>query len=66
LIHSYGPQNKDKVKEPANENHQLDKVVEMKGINDFFVHVGFLRTETKKLKNRNGKCEGPGKWGSTS
>ncbi len=42
------------------ENHQLGKVVEMKGINSSFVHVGFSRTGTERLKNWNGKCEGPG------
>jgi len=42
------------------KNHQLGKVVEMKGTNDSFVHVGFSRIETKMLKNWSGKCEGPG------
>jgi len=66
LVHSYGPQNNDKVKEPANEvgvlpqNHQLGKVVEMKGTDGSFVHVGFSRTGTERLKNRSGKCEGSG------
>ncbi len=42
------------------ENHQLDKVVEMKGFDGSFVPVGFSRTGTEWLKNRSGKCEGPG------
>jgi hypothetical protein len=42
------------------ENHQLGKVVEMKGIDDSFVPIGFSRTGTERLKNRSGKCEGPG------
>jgi hypothetical protein len=66
LVHSYGPQNNDKIKELANEvaifprNHQLGKVVEMKGTDGSFVHVGFSRTGTERLKNWSGKCEGPG------
>jgi len=66
LVHSYELQNNDKVKEPANEmaifpqNHQLGKVVEMKGIDGSFVPVGFSRTGTERLKNWSGKCEGPG------
>jgi hypothetical protein len=32
----------------------------MKGIDDSFVLVGFSRTETERLKNSSGKCEGPG------
>jgi hypothetical protein len=40
------------------ENHQLGKVVEMKGIDGSFVPVGFSRTE--RLKNWSGKCEGLG------
>jgi hypothetical protein len=65
LVHSYGPQNNDKVKEPAkwqffHENHQLDKVVEMKGTDGSFVPVGFSRIGTKRLKNWSGKCEGSG------
>ncbi len=32
------------------ENHKLDKVVEMKGINGSFVHVGFSRTRIERLK----------------
>jgi hypothetical protein len=53
LIHSYGPQNNDKVKEPANEvavfprNHQLDKVVEMKGIEVLLFLLGFQELEPK-------------------
>jgi hypothetical protein len=39
------------------ENHQLGKVVEMKGS---FVPVGFSRIGTKRLKNWSGECEGPG------
>jgi hypothetical protein len=42
------------------ENHQLGKVVEMKGTHDSFVHVGFSRTRTEMLKNWSEKCEGPG------
>jgi hypothetical protein len=66
LVHSYGPQNNDKVKELANEvavfprNHQLGKVVEMKGIDSSFVLVGFSRIGTERLKNWSGKCEGLG------
>jgi len=66
LVHSYGSQNNDKVKELANEvavfprNHQFGKVVEMKGTDSFFVPVGFSRIGTKKLKNWSGKCEGLG------
>jgi hypothetical protein len=57
LVHSYGPQNNDKVKEPANEvavlprNHQLRKVVEMKRTDGSFVPVGFSKIETERLKN---------------
>jgi hypothetical protein len=32
------------------ENHQLGKVVEMKGTNGYFVPVGFSRTGTERLK----------------
>jgi hypothetical protein len=42
------------------ENHQLGKVVEMKGIDSSFVLVGFSRTGTERLKNWIGKCEGLG------
>jgi hypothetical protein len=42
------------------ENHQLGKVVEMKGTNDSFVPVGFSRTGIERLKNWSAKCEGPG------
>jgi hypothetical protein len=35
----------------SHENHQLGKVIEMKGIDDSFVHVGFSRTGTERLKN---------------
>jgi hypothetical protein len=42
------------------ENHQLGKVVEMKGINSSFVLVEFSRTGTGRLKNWSGKCEGSG------
>jgi len=42
------------------ENHQLGKIVEMKGTDSFFVPVGFSRTGTERLKNWSGKCEGPG------
>jgi hypothetical protein len=42
------------------ENHQLDKVVEMKGIDSSFVPVRFSTTGTKRLKNWSEKCEG---WG---
>jgi len=42
------------------QNHQLGKVVEMKGIDGSFVPVGFSRTGTERLKNWSGKCEGPG------
>jgi hypothetical protein len=41
------------------ENHQLGKVVEMKGTDGSFVPVGFSRIGTERLKNRSGKCEGP-------
>jgi hypothetical protein len=47
------------------ENHQLGKVVEMKGIDGTFVPIGFSRTGTERLKNWSGKCEGPGEGGST-
>jgi hypothetical protein len=33
------------------QNHQLGKVVEMKGIDDSFVPVGFSRTGIERLKN---------------
>jgi hypothetical protein len=33
------------------ENHQFSKVVEMKGIDGSFVHVGLSRTEPENLKN---------------
>ncbi len=33
------------------ENHQLGKVVEMKGIDGSFVPVGFSKTGTERLKN---------------
>jgi len=33
------------------KNHQLDKVVEMKEIDDSFVPVGFSRIEIERLKN---------------
>jgi nucleoid-associated protein YejK len=42
------------------ENHQLGKVVEMKRTDGSFVPVGFSRTETERLKNQSGKCEGSG------
>ncbi len=32
-------------------NHQLSKVVDMKGTNSSFVPVGFSRIGTKRLKN---------------
>jgi len=51
LVHSYGLQNNDKVKELFHENHQLGKVVEMKGTDDSFVLVGFSRTEIERLKD---------------
>jgi hypothetical protein len=41
------------------KNHQLDKVVEMKRTDDSFVHVGFSRIGTERLKNWSEKCEGP-------
>jgi len=34
------------------ENHQLGKVVEMKGTNGSFVPVGFSRTGTERLTER--------------
>jgi hypothetical protein len=40
------------------ENHQVSKVVEMKGTDGSFVPVGFSRTKTERLKNWSGKCEG--------
>ncbi len=39
-------------------NHELGKVVEMKGTDCSFVPVGFSRTGTERFKNRSGKCEG--------
>jgi hypothetical protein len=45
------------------ENHQLGKVVEMKGTDGSFVSVGFSRTGTKRLKNWSGKCEGSAEGG---
>ncbi len=42
------------------ENHQLGKVVEMKGIDGSFFSVGFSRTGTEMLKNWSGQCEGLG------
>ncbi len=42
------------------KNHQLGKVVEMKGTDGSFVPVGFSRIGTERLKNWSGKCEGPG------
>jgi len=42
------------------ENHQFDKVVEMKGIDGSFVPVGFSRTEIERLNNWSEKCEGSG------
>ncbi len=42
------------------ENHQLGKVVEMKRTDDSFVHVGFSRIGTERLKNWSEKCEGLG------
>jgi hypothetical protein len=64
LLYSYGPHNNDKVKELANEffheNHQLNKVVEMKGTVGSFVPVRFSRTGIERLKNWSGKCEGSG------
>ncbi len=45
------------------ENHQLGKVVEMKGTDGSFVPVGFSRIETERLKNWSGKCEGPARGG---
>jgi hypothetical protein len=44
----------------SHENHQLGKVIEMKGTDSSFVSVGFLKIGTKRLKNWSGKCEGPG------
>ncbi len=41
------------------ENHQLGKVVEMKGTDGSFVPVGFSKIETERLKNWSGKCEEP-------
>jgi len=41
------------------ENHQLGKVVEMKGIDSSFIPE-FSRIGTEKLKNWSGKCEGLG------
>ncbi len=40
------------------ENHQLSKVVAMKGSDGSFVPVGFSRTGIERLKNWSGKCEG--------
>ncbi len=42
------------------ENHQLTKVVEIKRTDGSFVHVGFSRIRTERLKNWSGKCEGLG------
>ncbi len=47
----------------SHKNHQLGKVVEMKGTDGSFVPVGFSRTGTKRLKNWSGKCERPGEGG---
>jgi nucleoid-associated protein YejK len=47
------------------ENHQLGKVVEMKGTDGSFVPVGFSRIGTERLKNWSGKCEGLGGEGSS-
>jgi hypothetical protein len=43
------------------ENHQLSKVVEMKGTDDSFVPLEFSRIGTARLKNWSGKCEGSGR-----
>jgi len=67
LVYSYGLKIMTKSKNRPtkcqffHENHQLDKVAEMKGTNGSFVHVGFSRTGIERLKNWSGKCEGPGK-----
>ncbi len=41
------------------KDHQLGKIVEMKGTDGSFVLIGFSRTEIERLKNWSGKCEGP-------
>jgi hypothetical protein len=55
---------KSKNRQFFHENHELGKVVEMKGTDDSFVPVGFSRTGTERLKNWSEKCEGPG-WGGS-
>ncbi len=62
MVHSYGLQNNDKVKELTNEVAVFPRkpIVEMKGIDGSFVLVGFSRTGIERLKNWSGKCEGPG------
>jgi hypothetical protein len=43
---------KSKNQQFFHKNHELGKVIEMKGTNGSFVHVvGFSRTGTKRLKN---------------
>jgi hypothetical protein len=39
------------------QNHQLGKVVEMKGIDSSFVPVGFSRTGTERLKTGVGNVK---------
>jgi hypothetical protein len=56
---------KSKNRQFFHENHELGKVVEMKRTDGSFVHVGFSRTRTERLKNWSGKCKGPGRGGST-
>ncbi len=56
---------KSKNQQFFHENHELGKVVEMKGTDGSFVPVGFSRTGTERLKNWSGKCEGSGRGGST-
>jgi hypothetical protein len=47
------------------ENHELDKVIEMKRTDGSFVPIGFSKTGTGRLKNWSGKCKGLGRGGST-
>jgi hypothetical protein len=51
---------KSKNRQFFHENHELGKVVEMKGTNGSFFPVGFSRTKTERL-NWSGKCEGSGR-----
>jgi hypothetical protein len=80
LVHSYGPQKYDKVKEPANKvavlppNHEFDKLVDIKestvrtkidGLKNRSEQCEELGRGVDGLKNRSGICEGSGEGGST-